>query len=525
MSKVCILTAGKGNRLGKYTTRFNKALLPVGNKAVISHIIDSFSSDTQFVIAVGHEKEKVIEYIKNSYPNGSFVFAEVENYSGPGSGPGCSLYSCKEYLQEPFLYFACDTLIDFSLVKEPTENWIGISKTKTTEDFCTVAINGKKITRIDDKKKVNNKHAFVGIGGVFDYELFWKHLWSDREEINGELQISNGLKGLPNLNYIEFPKWHDTGNINAYTSSRNAFSDGTEFDKENEITYFVNNRIVKYFDDTRRVLDRHQRSKLLGDICPDVIKTKWFCSYEKIEGNTLYSCLKSETTFQFLNWCKEYLWKSVDCVEFKKLCWKFYFNKTMERISLFDKKYPNIDHNLKHVINGCEIDSLSSILQKIDWESLCGGTSVIIHGDLQFDNVLETTPESVHSDGRDRKEQFKLLDWRENFSGNLECGDLYYDLAKLYGGLTIPYSEIKKKNFSFTESGNNISFSYQTLETLDSCRNVLEKFIIDEKFDLKKVKILRGLIFLNMAPLHSEPFDKMLYYMSKVYLENAINDH
>ena len=43
---------------------------------------------------------------------------------------------------------------------------------------------------------------------------------------------------------------------------------------------------------------------------------------------------------------------------------------------------------------------------------------VNFHGDLHFENIIAN------------KNKFTLLDWREDFSGLKNYGDLYYDLAK-----------------------------------------------------------------------------------------------
>ena len=59
--KVCILAAGKGIRLGRLTANVNKAMLPIDFKAGISHIIEKFSKETEIVIAVGYQKEKLQE--------------------------------------------------------------------------------------------------------------------------------------------------------------------------------------------------------------------------------------------------------------------------------------------------------------------------------------------------------------------------------------------------------------------------------------------------------------------------------
>ena len=56
---VCILAAGVGSRVGSYSTYLNKSLLPIKKKAAISHIIDQFSNNTEFVIAIGHFGKQV----------------------------------------------------------------------------------------------------------------------------------------------------------------------------------------------------------------------------------------------------------------------------------------------------------------------------------------------------------------------------------------------------------------------------------------------------------------------------------
>ena len=75
-------------------------------------------------------------------------------------------------------------------------------------------------------------------------------------------------------------------------------------------------------------------------------------------------------------------------------------------------------------------------MKMINYEKL-SQTSIptFIHGDLHFDN-------SIYNQ---KRKSFSLIDWRSDFAGKLKYGDKYYDLAKLYGGLLMDYSKIKKK--------------------------------------------------------------------------------
>ena len=72
--KVCIHAAGVGSRMGNVAQYINKAILPVNFKAAISHIIEKFSKDIEIVIAVGHKKETVIDYVELAHPDRPITF-------------------------------------------------------------------------------------------------------------------------------------------------------------------------------------------------------------------------------------------------------------------------------------------------------------------------------------------------------------------------------------------------------------------------------------------------------------------
>jgi len=156
MKTVCILTAGIGSRISKYTSYINKSLLPIKNKASISHIIESFPKETSFVIAVGYLKDQVKDYIKIAHSDRKINFVEIANYKGKNSGPGFSLASCKKYLQKPFYFISCDTIWDKKIFAEGQKNWMGISSKfiRQNKDYCNLKTNKNKIINIIDKKKL-----------------------------------------------------------------------------------------------------------------------------------------------------------------------------------------------------------------------------------------------------------------------------------------------------------------------------------------------------------------------------------
>ena len=53
---------------------------------------------------------------------------------------------------------------------------------------------------------------------------------------------------------------------------------------------------------------------------------------------------------------------------------------------------------------------------------------------------------------------------------------------------------------------------------MNKVRAQYEKFLLLNNFSIKKVKIIKCLIHLNMSPLHEYPFDKLLFSHSKLEL-------
>ena len=51
---------------------------------------------------------------------------------------------------------------------------------------------------------------------------------------------------------------------------------------------------------------------------------------------------------------------------------------------------------------------------------------------------------------------------------------------------------------------------------------ILRNYVENEGLDWFKIEMLVGLIYLNMAPLHHFPFDKMLYSLGSSVIHDAL---
>ena len=116
-----------------------------------------------------------------------------------------------------------------------------------------------------------------------------------------------------------------------------------------------------------------------------------------------------------------------------------------------------------------------------------------------------------------------MIDWREDFGGSFEFGDVYYDLAKLNHSLHINHGLVQSGNFFISTDNSEIKCGILRKDVHVEMESNLRSFIDSEGLDWKKIQILTALIWLNMAPLHHHPFDKFLYYYGRYHLQRALD--
>ncbi len=66
--KTVILAGGLGSRLAEYTDKIPKPMVKIGNKPILSHIMNFYQSFgyNDFIIAAGYKKDVIIDYYKDS---------------------------------------------------------------------------------------------------------------------------------------------------------------------------------------------------------------------------------------------------------------------------------------------------------------------------------------------------------------------------------------------------------------------------------------------------------------------------
>jgi len=523
--KVCILAAGAGARMGALAENINKATLPVNSKGIISYIIDKFSPEIEMVIAVGHKKETVIDYLSLAHPERKITIIEIDKFIGPATGPGYSLLQCREYLQCPFILCSADTLV-IEDIPEPDKNWFGIAPVKETEKFCTVKIKNDLICQLDDKIKTNNKFAFIGLSGIKDYEDFFSSLQKNTDPIMSEVQVSNGFNKLIEKKLVPIGfTWFDTGSLSNYIETNKSFSGEKvriDINKGDKFHYLVNDKVIKFYADVEMAARRFERSQSLNGLCPKVERRQGnFFSYPWVSGQLLSNVLNSKVMNDFLQWAKLNVWKESNLNKdeknrFDDVCKVKYRDSTIKAINdLHRMKGIEDTHN---TINGVNVPTLRELLERINWNDICEGKPVNFHGDLRIDNVLVTT------DPKSNLQKFLFLDWSADFGTLLNYGDIYYEYAKFYASIILSEQMIREEKFTFDMSGTSIYYNYVTKSELLDGKEDLEAFMKTSNINIQKVKILTSLIFLQGAVEETDPLNLLYYYVGKIKLFKTLKE-
>jgi len=522
--KVFIPCAGIGSRMGKYTTQMNKTLLTVGYKPVISHLIERIQKDVEIVIALGYRGNHIRDFLTVAYPNRKITFVDVENYEGKGSGLGHTILCCKDHLQCPFIFASNDTYIVDDL-ELSTENYVGYSETIVGgNQYRSISITGNKLYTLNEKGEYSDNPAYIGVAGIVDYVKFWEYMTSGGEDAVKLGESYAILKMCESRDFnIQVKKfnWSDCGDQNSFRKLQRLqrHDDGIHIlEKEDEAIWFIDGSVVKFSVNSEFIKQRVERSMIVERMFPEITRhSEHAYAYDKIKGKT-FSTVKNRFHFSNLLYSLKHFWTPVNLSKpeykhFRDVCLEFYKTKTEERVKLYHSKF--LDFDTSHSISGDHVGSIRGLLNQIDWNTLTSHCRPCnFHGDLHFENILI---------GDDDK-HYTLIDWRQNFGGILEYGDVYYDLAKLYHGIIVSHEMVFKNLYNFSADGYMIDINIQTDYIRTQYKHDFFKFLEDNQYNIKTVEILTALIFLNIAALHHDPYSRFLFYLGKRMLHDILNN-
>jgi len=531
---VMILTGGKVPKdLISIFGEIPSGLVPINNRPIIYWIIDQLIRDgyKDLIVCVGFKKNKVKKFVsKNFHNKANIVFAEVDYRKKPGN----SLLSGLNYVKKKnLLVILGDTLIRKKL--NLNDDTIFVSdEFKIEESYRWALAENERgfLKRILDKERKlspndlkKNLNLIIGAYYFVDVNLLKKIAKNFSPEVSIEIStiLEEYNKKRP-MKLLKTNQWYDVGHLDKYYSAKQKLFryqtrffnilnyDGflgiiTKKSKDiekfkNEIKWYLNlPRDIKAI--TPRILDFSLGEKPFLTLeyynYPTLAELYVFGEHttyiwENIIEKTINVLLKlfyPKKGKVSLDEYYEIYWKKLK----KRISQLIQTNKTFRRIFQYDTVFINNKplKNFKHFEN-----FIKSYIKRLYKKS----DNCFIHGDYCFSNILYDIASGI----------IRVFDPRGKW-GKTSYGDIKYDVAKLRHSIIGGYDFIVNNLFDVKYSHNKIDYEVFIGKNY---KNVMLYF--DEKiskyWNANDIKLIEGLLFLSMLPLHKDHLERQLVMYS-----------
>lgn len=176
--KAVVLAAGEGRRLRPLTGNMGKGMLPVGNKPVISYVIEALSECNvrEIVVVVGYQKERVMNLLGDGRDYGVKIEYVHQKFQ---LGTAHALYQARDHIDGPFLVVPGDSLVEPQALKDlasvPEGDWgILVTRTSNSSKYGIVEVSGGNLEYIKERPKLTEDIISSGAPSVFALAL-WEY--------------------------------------------------------------------------------------------------------------------------------------------------------------------------------------------------------------------------------------------------------------------------------------------------------------------------------------------------------------
>ena len=220
---VVIMAGGKGLRMSPFTKILPKPLIPIKEKPVIDHIIESFLSYgfKKFFISLNHKSEILKAYFKDKSINSLIQFVEEEKPLGTA---GC-LSMLKNKINEPFFISNCDTLVEIDYknlaefhIKNKFEMTLVTVEKEFQIPFGACILNDdytlKKLTEKPSTKYQINVGLYFASPSILSVIPSGKAF--DMTDVINKLKQNNKKIGIYK---VDQKCWHDVGRWDNYNEA------------------------------------------------------------------------------------------------------------------------------------------------------------------------------------------------------------------------------------------------------------------------------------------------------------------
>ncbi len=241
--RAIIPVAGIGTRLKPHTHSTPKALLNVGGKPIIAHILDKLLEEgiTKATFVIGYLGDMIEEYVMKNYSSIKSSFIEQETMEGLGH----AIYTAIPTFDDDEIFIILgDTIFDVNL-KDVFKNKVsslGVKKVDDPKRFGVAVTKNGFIEKLVEKPQIHISNlALVGLYYVSNKKVLIDSLTELIEKdirTKGELQLTDALQIMIDKGekVTTFPVdgWYDCGKPETLLSTNQYLLNTKSFFKERD---------------------------------------------------------------------------------------------------------------------------------------------------------------------------------------------------------------------------------------------------------------------------------------------------
>ncbi|MCH7497636.1 MAG: nucleotidyltransferase family protein [Candidatus Marinimicrobia bacterium] len=204
--RALIPLAGRGTRLLPHSAGRQKALLPVGGRPVLDHILEPLvaAGVSEIILVVGFLGDQVREHMAG-YDRAKVTFVEQTSQEGLGHAVYLGLTGglpTGAGRGEPIVIVLADTLfeLDYAAFLNTASNVIGVVEVDNPQAFGVVQTEGSRVIGMVEKpKQPRTNLAIAGIYRLDDTDSLQQALAAlikDEVKTRGEFQLTDALNNM-----------------------------------------------------------------------------------------------------------------------------------------------------------------------------------------------------------------------------------------------------------------------------------------------------------------------------------------
>lgn len=177
--KAVILAAGEGIRCRPLTATRSKVMLPVANKPILEHVIDSLSKNDikDIILVVGYERERIMNYFEDGIDFGvniKYIYQKAQ------LGTAHAIKQVSELMEQDdreFMVLNGDNVIEPQTIRDLIDKHSGNATILTTKKehiggYGVIIASGKKVTKIIEKPTMELSHTISTGIFIFEKDIF-----------------------------------------------------------------------------------------------------------------------------------------------------------------------------------------------------------------------------------------------------------------------------------------------------------------------------------------------------------------